>query len=349
MSTSKPSRLSDMPLEVRLKIYEFVVGGNQRIYVQSDINYIIPSTIIPCSDHDSIGCLPKEAPNSRPEEPQIHCHGTVKFSRMLCASYEAHHATRQSISVSHDMQTGKQQTATNNLISNQSKLCKHRDTCAGCVQDLRLFRTCRQIYDEARLVLYRSNTFVFLDLATFAAYFGLIFPTHVNMARSTEPNRLRAIQSMTKVELRDHVGCEVEFRDFLAASRLVRMGLGCLTSLKSLELNLRISDYNEEVFPLNIDDCMFSKPSSLRKLVVDLQNSTFNMGGHWFEIKLIKDEDQMKLAEELMRRMLKQKDFCDKTECFWDNYGPLFPLPDNMDSSSESDYDRLYGLNGEGS
>ena len=311
-----------MPLELRLEIYELVVGGSQRVYVKSDLNNTIPRTIIPCSDHGSAGCLPRVVPDSSPPRyPQKHCQGTVIFSHMLCASYEAGHATRQSTSISYDMQTGKQQIATTNLTSNQSTLCKHGDTCAGCAQDLWLLRTCRQIYDEARRVLYRSNTFVFLDFPTFAAYFGLIAPTQVCMPRSTEPNRLRAIQSMTKVELHGRVGGN-DSLDFLWTSRLVRMGLGCLTSLTSLELNLKFPGSRSAISQWRIDDCMFSKPSSLRKLVVDLQYPNTSMRRRWRKLKFVDEGYKLEAAEELMRQMLKENGFRDKTKCFRELIGP---------------------------
>lgn len=90
-------------------------------------------------------------------------------------------------------------------------------------------------------MLYHSNTFVFLAFATFAVYFGFAAPNQVYLPRSTERNRLRAVQAMTRVELHGQVG-DKDFPDSFSASRLIRAGLGCLTSLPSLELNLEIFD-----------------------------------------------------------------------------------------------------------
>ncbi len=307
-------------------IYELVVGSGQRIYIKSDLDNIIASTIIPCRDHGSAGCLPKIAPNSASENPQNHCQGTGLFSQMLCASYEASHAVRQSTTVSHDMQTGEQQIATKNVTSNdQSTLDEDDDhstlyeeglSCAGRPQDLRILRTCRQIYYEARPVLYDSNTFVFFSFATFAAYFGLVSPNQLYMPRSTEPNRLRAIQSMTKVELHGQVGGP-PMLDFLSASRLIRMGLGCLTSLTSLELNLSFFNNIDILRMSQIDDCMFSKPSSLRKLVIDVQSFDPFMLRPVQAFELVDEARKLEAAEELVRRILKQEGYGDKTESFW--------------------------------
>lgn len=312
-----------MPPEIRLKVYELIVGGNQRVHIKSDLDNIeIPHTIIPCSDHGSAGCFPKILRCSRPDDLQTstHCQGAALFSQILCPSYEASHANRQSVIVSYDMQTGKQQTATNNVTSNeQSALCQDRIPYTGRMLDLRLLRTCRQIYGEARSVLYHSNTFVFLNCPTFAAYFGLVFPEEVNLPRSTEPNRLRAIQAMTKVELHSQIGHE-NFLDLLSTSRLIRTGLGCLTSLANLELNLAIFYIGGDLPWWWIDDYMFSKPSSLRKLVVDVQDIDMGMAlaRRIDDSRILAPGDhKLDSAKELMRRMLKQEGFRDTRERFW--------------------------------
>lgn len=315
----QPYRFLDMPPEIRLQIYELIVGGSQRVHITSDVMGSIAYAIIPCSDHSSAGCLPKSSPNPTSTYVPMHCQGTASFSRLLCAGYEANHANRQSTTVSYDMQTGKKQVVTNVTSNHRSALSLDKTTCAGRVQDLRLLRTCRQIYNEARLVLYHSNTFVFLSFATFAAYFGLVAPTQVYPPRATEPNRMRAIQAMTKIEIHGQV--KRQNLDFLSASRLIRTGLGCLTSLTSLELNLEVSDCAEGLY-WRIDDCMFSKPSSLRKLVVDVRDFCISMQKYGRlllkeSLSPLSEEDKLGVAEELMLRMLKQEGFCDKTESFW--------------------------------
>ena len=56
------------------------------------------------------------------------------------------------------MQTGKQQTTTNDVQTyNNSALYQDRATGAGRWQDSRLLRSCRQICDEARWVLHRTD------------------------------------------------------------------------------------------------------------------------------------------------------------------------------------------------
>ena len=318
----QPYRFLDMPPEIRLQVYELIVGGSQRVHITSDLMNFMAYTIIPCSDHSSAGCLRKSSPNPTSTWVPMHCQGTASFSRLLCARYEASHANRQSTTVSYNMQTGKKQVATNVTSNPESALSLDGATCAGREQDLRLLRTCRQIYDEARLVLYHSNTFVFLSFATFAAYFGLIAPTQVYPPRATKPNRMRAIQAMTKIEIHGQV-VESQMLNFLSASRLIRTGLGYLTSLTSLELNLEVSDCAEtEGLYWRIDDCMFSKPSSLRKLVVDVRSFYISTQRHGrFPIKAdqwpLSEEEKLGIAEELMLRMLKQEGFCDKTVSFW--------------------------------
>lgn len=299
-------------------VYELIVGDNQRFHIASDLDNIVARRLSPCSAHSSAGCLLVASPSPLLYNLQIDSQGPRYIFQMPYASYEANHVNRQSIAVSHDMQTGKQQITAKIVASNdQFALCQDKATCASHVQDLRLLRTCRQIYDEARSVLYQRNTFVFPSFASFAAYFGLITPHSLYAPRSTEPNRLRAIQAMTKVELHGQIG--EGYLDFLSASRLIRTGLGCLTSLTSLELNLGLGVCRSDT---PVDDCMFSKPSSLRKLVVSVQD--FDTGQERparLDRKesscFATEEQKLDTAEELMRRILKQEGFRDRTEYFW--------------------------------
>lgn len=243
------------------------------------------------------------------------------FSHVLCASYEASHANGQFTTVSHDMQTCKQRVGFNNVTTkDQSTLCQARVTCDGRMHDLRLLQTCRKIYDEARSVLYGSNTFVSLDFATFAAYFGLTSPRQAYIPRSTEPDRLRAIQAITKVELNGQVG-DKKFMGLLEAGHLIRTRLGCLTSLAGFELNLEVYRHRRTLSLWPIDDCMLSKPSSLRKLVVDVQTFTPSDADLWKYKKatstggrmLATEKGRLVIAKEIMSRMLKQEGFCDST------------------------------------
>ena len=177
------------------------------------------------------------------------------------------------------------------------------------MQDVRLLRTCRQIYDEARSVLYLRNTFEFLCLAAFATYFGLQAPDQVHISRFTERHRLRAIQAMTKVKVRIAGG---NLRPtFLSTSRLIRAGLGCLTNITSFEICLGIHD-TLSLGParMMIDDSMFSKPPSLRKLVVGVRELDFHYVG------FNPEQEQLDIAKELSRRILKREDFSDMKELF---------------------------------
>lgn len=207
------------------------------------------------------------------------------------------------------MHNGKQQITTKKFTPKDESALDQGNASTGFVQDLRLLRTCRQIYDEASSVLYYNNTFVFLSPGTFTAYFGLITPEQVYVPRSTEPDRMRAIQAMTEIEVCGIVGRR-PFLDILSASRLIRTGLGCLTSLASLELSLEL--YGKiNLQDWKIDDCMFSKPSSLNKLVVDVRSSEYNR-----EQRLPGEKNDLDIAEELVHRTLKQEDFTDTVESF---------------------------------
>ena len=206
---------------------------------------------------------------------------------------------------------------------------------------------------------------MFDDFHTFAAYFGLDipkskigFPLHVPC--STEPNRLRAIQAMTKVELRGMIGERIPFYrslDLLSATRLIRAGLGCLTCLVSLALNLRIDDDNDTRESWMIDDCMFSKPTSLSNLLIVVQDLRWIWGEEeaiqpiqeisWGsdgeetaqQIREpppgVSEEEQMRriafqmknfvLAKALIYRILRQDGFSDTRESLWRSFETTTP------------------------
>ena len=192
------------------------------------------------------------------------------------------------------MHTSKQQITTKIFTLKDESILDQGSASTGHVQDLRLLRTCRQIYDEARSVQYHNNTFVFLGPAVFAAYFGFSSLEQVCLPRCTKPDRLRAIQAMTKVEVRGVVGRR-PFLDILSASRLIRTGLGCLTSLTSLELSMQFCDKLGDHQDWKVDDCFFSKPSWLRKLVVEVRSSEYSR-----EEKLSTRKNGSDIAEELI-------------------------------------------------
>lgn len=192
--------------------------------------------------------------------------------------------------------------------------------------DVRLLRTCRQVYYEARSVLYLRNTFEFICIAAFTIYFGLQAPDHLHIPRSTEPHRLRAIHSMTKVKV--HISGSNQHRGFLFTSRLIRAGIGCLTSITSFELSLGTHDVTgAQIEPMMIDDSMFSKPPSLRRFVVAVRE-----GKSCYD-DLKTEHNQLDMAKELIRRILKEKDFSDTIECFL----PLDYTSTSTESSSEDE------------
>ena len=151
---------------------------------------------------------------------------------------------------------------------------------------------------------------MFACLATCAAYFGLSTPSGVHLTRDTEPHRLRAIQAMTKVELRGIVGQD-PCLDFLSTTRLIRASLGCLTSLASFELGLQLQEATGERRKWRIDDSLFSKSPSLRELVVSVSTPQFGIKA------FLTEEDERDIANELLHRILKHEDFSDTIECFW--------------------------------
>ena len=223
------------------------------------------------------------------------------------------------MTVCYDMQSGEQKVTLEDISScDQSAPFQDQIDSSTCMDGLRLLRTCRQIYDEARLVLYNRNTFVFVDFATFAAYLGFAVPTEVYMPRLTYPHRLRAIHSMRKVVLRGNVSAtSIQGVQFSRASRLVRFGLGCLTSLTSFELKLGYA-WGDWVGEWNIDDCLFSKPPSLKKLVVTLQHNGAGTVSKQADDQpgflTLQHQDSRVIVEEIMRRMVKQEGFTDVEE-----------------------------------
>ena len=332
----QPYDVLKLPYEIRHMIYELVFGVDQQIHIKSNLHARdIPMSIIPCSDHSSTGCLQnpvrntvdttKSTKRSRtlsitmlegPSHPILHCQGTASFSHVLHTSSPP---ALHTMTICYDMQTGEQKVTASEISScNQSAPFQGLANPSNVMNGLRLLRTCRQIYDEARLVLYNRNTFVFSDFATFAAYFGLAVPTDVYMPRLTYPDRLRAIHSMTKVELRGNISnSSVEGVQLSKASRLVRMGLGCLTSLTSFELKLGYL-WEDWVGGWKIDDCLFSKPSSLKKLVVTVQNvdpkRLYEQAVDHPEFLTLQDKQSLAIAEDVLRRLTKREGFHDMEE-----------------------------------
>ena len=178
--------------------------------------------------------------------------------------------------------------------------------------DLRLLRTCRQIYHEARSVLYDSNTFAFQSIGALTVYFGFTMPDQVHVPRSTDPDKLRSIHAMTRVEFCiSYLGIETSPGGILTMSRLIRAALGCLTNLTSLELSLKIHGPTDLQREWKIDDSWFSKPPSLRKLIVNVHDSEDT------EEKASFEGVKLEAAEEFVRRILKEEDFSDTLEPFW--------------------------------
>ena len=331
----QPYDFLQLPYEIRHMIYELVIGVDQQIHIKSNLHDCdVPMSLIPCSDHSPAACLQnpvqdtvgtlKSTGGSRIRYtilgdlsyPRLHCQGTALFSHVLHTSNPPDFHT---MTVCYDMQSGEQKvTATDISSCNQSAPSQGLTNPSSGMDGLRLLRTCRQIYDEARLVLYKRNTFVFLDFATFAAYLGLAFPSEVYMPRLTHLHRLRAIHSMTKVELRGNVSeASFEALEFSRASRLVRLGLGCLTSLTSFELKLGYL-WRDSVGEWKIDDCLFSKPASFKKLVVTLQHGEGGtLSGPVADqpgYLTLHHQDSRVIAETVMRRMVKQEGFTDMEE-----------------------------------
>ena len=293
-------------------IYKLIVGCNQRFYIERYLGNT-KHTMAPFRNHSGQLPLPKRQSDRQDR---------ILLFHMPCASYEDSFVSGEYTTISHDMQTGKQQIAIHEATSNNDKpsVCQDEAACNGCMQDFSLLQTCRQIYDEARSVLYQNNTFVFWGFDTFAAYFGFTETTDIYMPRSTEPKRLRAIQAMTRVELYGKVTPL-----FLSASRLIRAGLGCLTSLVSLELRLEFMvcfEIRAWEDPCMIDNSMFSKPSSLRKLIINVHNVDTRpnfkarLGFLAPGSNLATEKTRLVVAEALLRRLLKQGGFCDTTERF---------------------------------
>ena len=305
-------------------IYELVVGINQQIYIKSNLQpKDIPMSIISCSDHSPGACLQSLLASG--SSAKLHCQGTAVFAY---APHTSIPPDLQTMTVCYNMETGEQKVTAKDISaedissSNQSAPSQGLADSNSGMDGLRLLRTCRQIYDEARLVLYNRNTFVFLDLASFAAYLGLTLPTEVYMSRLTKPHRLRAIHSMTKVELHGRVsGHCLQNVEFLWASRLVRMGLGCLTSLTSFELKLGYI-WADMLGGWSIDDCLISKPPSLKKLVVTIRNvdpwGLYESAVSEPRLLTGQHRESLMIAEEVMRRIVKEEGFRDMEEYLFD-------------------------------
>lgn len=300
-----PLRLLDLPAEVRLMIYHFAIG-NQYLHIYSNCRSI-PDKIVKCNEENSHTCLKRErrkdlgipylgfpldcprgeALDQNDPREVVHCQGSVLFHNRICTSRDIEVGDRNgywSLSLSQEVQTGIQAVKHGNRDSQPIGLRRRRnrgytiakpiDYCP-CIQRLKtslsvnLLQTCKQIHDEAALIPYESNTFIFQEIETFAAFFGVVFPkqSYSNDNPTFTSERSNAIYNIRNVRLHCRA---MTCRHWLFLTRLLQASLHLLTSLQTFELTLGLLPQQDAEWEM--DDCLFDVSGSMKKVTVNIRD-----------------------------------------------------------------------------
>lgn len=272
-------------------IYHFAIG-NHYLHIYSNCD-TIPGKIIQCNDEDPHTCLESKlnldlagfplnprytsAEEERVSENVVHCQGSVFFHNRICTSRGINVGDRNgywSLSLSHEVQTGLQTVEYGTRDDAKSANAKPLDYCP-CIHrsktslSLNLLRTCKRIHEEAAIIPYESNTFIFQETETFAAFFGLVYPKESDSNDSpTFPcDRSDAIYNMRNVRLHSRV---MASQHLCLVTRILRAGLSLLAGLHTFEFTLGLLPFKLPVWA--IDDSLFGVSRSVKKVMVNIRD-----------------------------------------------------------------------------
>ncbi len=293
-----PFRLLDLPVEIRIMIYHFAMG-NQYIHIYSNCDRI-PAKIIQCNDEESHSCLESKLSQDNlcfqfglqhplamleRDDEVVHCRGSVLFHNRICTSREIKVGDPDgywSLSVSQDVRTGLETLeygTRNNPNSNNANLsdycpCIHS---AKTSLSLNLLQTCKQIHKEAALIPCSSNTFIFQDMETFTAFFGLILPEESDSEDSLAfvSDLSNAICNMRHIRLYTRAAINRHLR-FI--NRLLRASLSLLTGLHTFELTLGLLPVHNSHW--EIEDILAGVSRSIRKVTINIGDQMW-MAREW--------------------------------------------------------------------
>ena len=273
-------------------IYHFAIG-NHYLHIYSNCDKI-PVRIIQCNDEDPHTCLESKLNlksvgfplnyQHRMEgyenfsDKVIHCQGSVLFHNRICTSRDIDVGDRNgywSLSLSHEVQTGLQTIEYGTRDSAKAANSKPLDYCP-CIHrtttslSLNLLRTSKRIHEEAALIPYENNTFIFQEIETFAAFFGLVFPNggHSNASPAFPAYRSDAIYNMRNVRLHSRV---VATQHLCLVTRLLRASLSLLAGLHTFEFTLGLQ-LPPRLRAEKIEDSLFGVSRSLKKVTVNIRD-----------------------------------------------------------------------------
>ena len=321
-------------------IYHFVVG-DQDIHIYSNCGRI-PTKIIQCNDEESHSCIesklssdslcfPLDLQHRRPilqqEIEVVHCRGSVSFHHRICNSREFKGGDPDgywSLSLSQDVRTGlkiAEYGTRNNPNSNNANYLDYCPCIHSAKTSLSLspLQTCKQIHEEAALIPYLSNTFIFQDMETFTAFLGLIFPkeSDSNDNPAVASNRSNSICNMRHIRLFTRAYMTKHLR-FL--TRLLRASLSLLTGLHTFELILGFSSIVDP--ERRIEDILFGVSRSMRKVTINIGDYLW-MARDWhidqnprvrtISEKLNAMKRKQEFGEKLIKRLVEKEGFGNQT------------------------------------
>ncbi|CAF9941360.1 MAG: hypothetical protein ALECFALPRED_009082 [Alectoria fallacina] len=328
---STPFRLFDLPLEIRLMIYHHAMGIHY-LHIYSN-GTMVPHEIVQCNDENPHTRLESALnkgssafPNPRVFHERdfikvVHCQRSVLFHNRICTSPDIDVGDRNgywSLSVSQEVRTGVETVEYGTRDNPGPADARVLDDCP-CIQrpkaslSLNLLRTSKKIHEEAARIPYESNTFIFEEIETFAAFFGLVYPkeSDSNDNPTFAASRSHAIYNMRHVRLQTGV---MTVQDLLFVTRLLQASLSLFAGLHTFELTLGLCKYRRPAWV--IDDSLFGVSRSMKKVTVNIRDYTW-MAWEWaLETDRAITKEKRLFAKKLIRWILKKDGFTNERVLF---------------------------------
>ena len=331
-------------------IYHFAIG-NHHLHIYSNCD-TIPRRIIQCNDEDphtylesklnldSVGFPLNYEPRIEgfisESDKVVHCQGSVVFHNRICTSRDIDVGDRNgywSLSLSHEVQTGLRTMEYGTRDNARAAKSKPLDYCP-CLHRpktnlrLNLLRTSKRIHEEAAMIPYESNTFIFQEIETFAAFFGLVYPkgSHSNDSPTFPSDRSNAIYNMRNIRLHSRV---MTRQHLCFITHLLRASLSILAGLHTFEFTLGLR-LPPRLRAEKIEDSLFGVSHSLKKVTVNIRDCPWsarerelpqmvglrNLPGRW----TTSTEEKHETAAKLIEWILKQDGFSNGMVPF---FGPV--------------------------